>query len=187
MLFGRRTPPRWGEKLRVWIWPRRNWSRSTRYVAARLWRLRATPHAIALGCATGVFASCTPFLGLHFILAGLLAWVTRSSILASALGTFFGNPLTFPFIWIASYQLGNWALGLDSKVLDIDLSGGIFDKSMDQLIPLLKPMTVGGVPLGITMGTLIYFIVKKATDAYQYKQRQQPSAQLEPPGASVTE
>jgi hypothetical protein len=120
-----------------------------------------------------VFASCTPFLGLHFILAGLLAWVTRSSILASALGTFFGNPLTFPFIWIATYQLGNWALGQDSNITDIDLSGGIFDKSMDQLLPLIKPMTVGGVPLGITIGAIIYFLVKKAAENYQSKQRRQ--------------
>ncbi len=173
MLFGRRNPPPWGEKLRVWLWPRRNWNRSTRYVAYRLWRLRATPHAIALGCAIGVFSSCTPFLGAHFVLAGVLAWVTRSSILASALGTFFGNPLTFPFIWIASYQLGNWALGQDSKVTDIDLTGGIFYMSLDQLLPLLKPMTVGGVPLGILMGTVIYFIVKKASDSYQVRVRRQ--------------
>jgi len=173
MLFGRRTPPRWGEKLRVWLWPRRNWSRSTRYVAYRLWRLRATPHAIALGCAIGVFASCTPFLGLHIILAGVLAWVTRSSILASAMGTFFGNPLTFPLIWIASYQLGNWALGQDTNDTDIDLSNGIFDQSLEQLLPLLKPMTVGGIPLGIAMGTIIYFIVKKASESYQNKQRRQ--------------
>ena len=173
MLFGRRTPPPWGEKLRVWFWPRRNWSRSTRYVAFRLWRLRATPHAIALGCAAGVFSSFTPFLGLHFIIAGVIAWITRSSILASALGTFFGNPLTFPFIWISSFQLGNWALGQDSNVKDIDLSGGIFYKSMDQILPLIKPMTVGGVPLGILAGSVIYFIVKKASDGYQNKQRQQ--------------
>lgn len=173
MLFGRRSPPRWGEKLRVWLWPRRNWSRSGRYVAYRMWRLRATPHAIALGCATGVFASCTPYLGAHFILAGVLAWVTRSSILASALGTFFGNPLTFPFIWFASYQIGNWALGGDPSVQSIDLSGGIFDKSMEQLLPLLKPMTVGGIPLGFTMGAIFYFVVKKASVKFQNKKRQQ--------------
>jgi hypothetical protein len=171
MLFRRRKPPHWGEKLRVWLWPRRNWSRSMRYVAYRLRRLRATPHAIALGCAAGVFASFTPLLGGHFVLAGVLAWVTRASILASALGTFVGNPLTFPLIWFASYELGNWALGQDSKVREIDLSGGIFNKSLDQLWPLLKPMTVGGVPLGIVAGAVAYYIVKKAAEAYRDKRR----------------
>ena len=81
MLFRRRTPPRLSEKIRVWLWPRRNWKRSSRYISHRLRRLRATPHAIALGCATGVFASFTPFLGGHFVLAGVLAWLTRGSIL----------------------------------------------------------------------------------------------------------
>lgn len=171
MLFGRRKPPQWGEKVRVWLWPRRNWSRSTRYVVYRLWRLRATPHAIALGCAIGVFASCTPFLGVHFILAGVLAWMTRSSILASAMGTFFGNPLSFPFIWIASYKLGSWALGEDTKTDVIDLSGGIFEHSFDQIWPIIKPMTVGGVPLGILAGSITYFIAKKAAESYHAKRK----------------
>jgi len=178
MLFGRRKPPQWSEKVRVWLWPRRNWSRSTRYVAFRLWRLRATPHSIALGCATGVFASCTPFLGLHFLLAGLLAWITRSSILASALGTFFGNPLTFPFIWIASYKLGSWALGEDTKAGMIDLSVELFEHSFDQLWPLIKPMTIGGVPIGILIGSIAYFIVKKASETYRAKRRRKKQRAL---------
>lgn len=171
MLFRRRDPPRLGEKVRVFLWPRRNWSRSTRYVAYRLWRLRATPHAIGLGCAAGVFASFTPFLGTHFILAGCIAWVTRGSLLASALGTFIGNPLTFPFIWVASYQLGNWALGEDAKVSNIDLSDGIFHKSIEQIWPLIKPMTIGGVPLGILAGAVTYYLVKKAAESYRNKRR----------------
>lgn len=188
MLFGRRKPPQWGEKIRVWLWPRRNWSRSTRYVVYRLWRLRATPHAIALGCATGVFASCTPFLGVHFILAGVLAWMTRSSILASAMGTFFGNPLTFPFIWIASYKLGSWALGEDTNTDIIDLSGGIFKNSFDQIWPLMKPMTVGGIPLGILAGSIAYFIAKKAAESYHAKRKRKKRALIGsgPAGASMT-
>ena len=169
MLFRRRSPPRWREKIRVWLWPRRNWSRSIRYMAYRLWRLRASSHTIALGCACGVFAAFTPFLGGHFILAGVLAWITRGSILASALGTFVGSPLTFPFIWFASFSLGNWVLGHDSKFREIDLSEVIFHKSMDQIWPVIKPMLIGGVPLGCLTGALAYFIVKKAVDSYQGK------------------
>ena len=178
MLFGRRKPPQWSETIRVWLWPRRNWNRSSRYVAYRLWRLRATPHAIALGCATGVFASCTPFLGAHFVLAGVLAWVTRSSILASAMGTFFGNPLTFPFIWIASFKLGSWALGENTNTDMIDLSGGIFEHSFDQLWPLLKPMTVGGIPIGILIGSIAYFAAKKAAESYHAKRKRKKKRRL---------
>lgn len=184
MLFRRRKPPQWGERIRIWLWPRRNWSRSSRYIAYRLRRLRATPHAIALGCAIGVFASFTPLLGGHFILAGVLAWVTRASIIASALGTFFGNPITFPFIWYVSFHVGNWTLGLNPKIREIDLSGGIFSKSLEQLWPLLTPMMVGGVPLGIIFGALAYFVVRKAAEAYRDKRRlQRPRS---PKGASAT-
>ncbi len=171
MLFRRRHTPTWSETARIWLWPRRSWSRSARYVAFRLRRLRATPHAIALGCACGVFSSFTPYLGGHFIIAGVLAWATRGSILASALGTFTGNPLTFPFIWIASYQLGNWALGETSNIKGIDISESLLNKSFDQILPLLKPMTVGSMPLGLLAGTIAYFIIKKASDSYQSKSR----------------
>ncbi|MGI9384330.1 MAG: DUF2062 domain-containing protein [Methyloligellaceae bacterium] len=155
----------------MFFWPRRSWGRSIRYVLHRMWRLRATPRAIALGCAAGVFVSFTPFLGLHFISAGLLAWMTRGSILASALGTFIGNPVTFPVIWFSAYHLGSLVLGLEPMNQPIDLSAGVFHTSVDTLWPLLKPMTVGGVPLGLMAGAISYYLVKRGAEAYQEKKR----------------
>ena len=171
MLLGRRDPAPWSEIVRVWLWPRRSWSRSIRYVVQRLRRLRATPHKIALGCACGVFASFTPYIGGHFLLGGFLAWITRSSMLASALGTFVGNPLTFPFIWLATYHLGSWVLGQPTNVGNINLSASIFDYSMHQVWPLIKPMTVGGIPLGILAGSIAYFIVRNVLESYRKKHR----------------
>lgn len=172
MLLGRRDPENWNERVRIWLWPRRNWSRSMRYVVHRLRRLRATPHKVALGCACGVFASFTPYMGGHFVLGGFLAWITRSSMLASALGTFVGNPLTFPFIWFATYHLGSLVLGQSANTGDISFSSiNIFDYSMDQIWPLVKPMTVGGVPLGILAGSIAYFLVRKVSETYRKKNR----------------
>jgi len=110
-------------------------------------------------------------MGGHFILGGFLAWITRSSILASALGTFVGNPLTFPFIWLATYHFGSWVLGQSSNKSDINLSGSILDYSMDQIWPLVKPMTIGGIPLGIVAGSIAYFIVRKVAETYRRKTR----------------
>ncbi len=184
MLFDRRTPPKLKEKLRVAIWPRRNWKRSIRYVLTRMSRLRTAPSAIARGAAAGVLVSFTPFLGFHFILAGLLAWTMRGSIIASALGTFFGNPLTFPFIWIGTYQLGNRLLGLETKLQGDGLAGQIKDmttnitnSSWDSLWPaiemlwpiMLKPMAVGGVIMGLVAGLVSYYLVKKLVGAYQVR------------------
>jgi uncharacterized protein len=184
MLFDRRYPATLQEKVRVAVWPRRNWKRSIRYVLTRLSRLRTSPHSIAIGAAAGVVISFTPFLGFHFILAGLLAWSLRGSLLASALGTFFGNPLTFPFIWVGSYQLGSKILGLDTQ-LD---GGGLLSQLKDAMAniaraswdtiwyaiePLwpmmLKPMAVGGVPMGVVAGVISYYLVKKLAGAYQHR------------------
>lgn len=171
MLFRRRSEPGIGERIKVYFWPRRSWTRSTRYVLCRVSRLRATPHAIALGFAAGVFASFTPFMGCHFLIGGVLAWVTRASILASALGTFVGNPVTFPFIWIGAYKLGNLFLGQANRFTEIDLSLSIFRDTLDHLLPLIKPMTVGGVPLGLFAGGVSYYVIKRAVDAYQMKRQ----------------
>ncbi len=186
MLFKRRDPPTLAERIRVTLWPRRSWARSTRYVLGRIWRLRGSSHAIALGCAYGVFVSFTPYMGFHFLLAGLLAWVSRANVIASAFGTFVGNPLTFPFIWIATYNLGNLILGEEGHFNARTLGEG-FEKlwagiwglstdvlrgAMEILWPLIKPMTIGGIPLGALAGAIFYYLTKRAVDAYQARRRQ---------------
>lgn len=169
MLFQRRNPATRAEKLRVFLWPRRSWDRSTRYMLYRLWRLRTSSRTIAVGFVAGVFASFTPLLGLHFILGGVLAWMLRGSVIASAIGTFFGNPITFPFIWIGTYKVGTWILG-DSPVSGpIDLSGGIFSSSIDSILPLILPMMVGAVPLGAITALVFYIPVKRAVEAYRIR------------------
>ena len=167
MLFDRREPSGPFERIRVWLWPRRSWQRSVRYVVYRLRRLRSTPHAIALGCALGVFVSFTPFLGFHMIIAGTLSWFSRASIVASALGTFAGNPITFPFIWVGAYELGSWALGEVSQIEIVELSAGMLQGSVDQIWTLVMPMAMGGATLGLVAATLTYFPVKKVVEVYQ--------------------
>ena len=177
MLFDRRVSSALSERIRVMLWPRRSWPRSVRYIFYRLGRLRSSPHAIALGCACGVFVSFTPFLGLHFIMAGLLSWLTRASIVASAFGTFVGNPITFPFIWMAAYELGKY-LSLEEPVLEtIDLSAGIYQSSIDQLWSLILPLTLGGVPLGIIAAAIFYFSVKRLVKVYQKRRKRLRAAE----------
>ena len=111
MLFRRRETESFLERMRVHMWPRRSWGRSSRYVVYRLRRLSATPHAIALGFAAGAFTAATPYLGTHMVMAAFIAWAIGGSIIASLLGTFVGNPITYPFIWFATYKVGNILLG----------------------------------------------------------------------------
>jgi uncharacterized protein len=109
------------------LYPRGGWARAFGYVKHRLRRLPDTPEKISRGIASGVFAAFTPFYGLHFVIAILLARITRGNILAALLGTFAGNPLTYIPIGIASLGTGYWILGrpfnaalfgLDKRVTD---------------------------------------------------------------------
>ena len=173
MLFKRRQTESLLERLRVHLWPRRSWSRSSRYVVYRLRRLSATPHAIALGFAAGTFVAVTPYIGTHLIMAALIAWIIGGSIVAAILGTFLGNPLTYPFLWYASYEVGTLLLGGKVTKKQIDLSQGLFHSSIDHLWPILKPMALGSIPVGLAVATACYFLVRPMVDAYQHRRRRE--------------
>jgi uncharacterized protein (DUF2062 family) len=167
MLFRRRRPTGHWERFKVWLWPRVSWRRSAIYYLKRILRLSGTPHAIAMGAAVGAAISFTPFIGFHFILTFLIAWPLRGNTLAGAIGTCIGNPITFPFIWTGTYQLGHILLHQKSRDAPMRLGEDLLHKSWDQLWPVIEPMTVGAVPLGLATGAIVYLIVYKAVSAYR--------------------
>ena len=183
MLFRRRQGLSILQRMLIFLWPRRGMQRGWRYIWHRVARISASPHAIALGFAVGAFVSFTPFIGLHFIIAALSALVVGGSIVASALGTAVGNPLTFPFIWLATYNLGALLLGYRQRTrLFIDLPDGMFlllftDPGEFWRVlgagvgPYLLPMMVGSVPLGLACGLAVYFIVRSAVAGYQRRRQ----------------
>src|ERR1041384_3524999 len=78
----------------------------------RLLALDDPPERTALAFAIGVFIAFSPFLGLHTLLATLLAFLFRFNKLAIYTGTFVNNPfLTLVPIVVASYGLGARLLG----------------------------------------------------------------------------
>lgn len=176
MLFRRRQSPSRVEQFRVAVWPRNSWSRSTKYYGKRVLRLTATPHAIAIGFAAGAFSSCTPLVGFHFLTAFALAYLVRGNMIASALGTSIGNPLTFPFIWASTFKIGQWVLHgrapeTDPHQVHQQFQSSIFSKSLDALWPMVKPMFIGSIPLGLVVGTISYFVVLKSVEIYQRRRR----------------
>ncbi|MBO6756046.1 MAG: DUF2062 domain-containing protein [Roseibium sp.] len=176
MLFRRRQSPSRIQRLRVAVWPRHSWARSTRYFSKRVLRLTATPHAIAIGFAAGAFASFTPFIGLHFLIAFALAYVVGGNLIAAAFGTGVGNPLTFPFIWTITFQVGQMVLRGEAVPsapanLEAEFQAGLFSRSMDTVLPLIKPMLVGAIPLGLATAIICYVIVFKSVEVYQRRRR----------------
>ncbi len=159
--------------LRAVVWPRGGWIRMTRHSIRRLRRLHGSPHAIALGFAAGVFVSFTPFLGFHILFAALIALLMRGSLVAAALGTLVGNPLTFPFIWFASYELGELALGragaAGAAILEkADLSyRTLFSLDFSLIWPIFWPLLIGGLLLGAVVSVVSYLSLYPIIRAYQ--------------------
>ncbi|OKL43673.1 DUF2062 domain-containing protein [Pseudovibrio exalbescens] len=174
MLFKRRKKPSHMERLRVAVWPRHSWVRSTKYFSKRVLRLSASPHVVALGFAAGAFASFTPCLGFHFVIAAAISFAIGGNIIASAIGTAVGNPLTFPFIWASTYKLGTWILyGTPTHTPHPKgmLAHGFWEQSLEALWPLIKPMLVGSIPLGILAAFVCYIIVRISVAGYQKTRR----------------
>lgn len=154
-----------------------------RYFKKRVMRLSASPHAIAAGVAAGIFASFTPFVGLHFILSFVVAFLVAGNLIAAALGTAVGNPLTFPFIWAASFEVGRTVMGGQVSFADTfaraDLSAGLLSQSFDKVWPVIVPMVVGGAMLGSVAGLIGYFVTRYAVSAYQSARRHRFEQKLE--------
>lgn len=172
-MFRRRVELHPLERLRELFWPRSGWKRVFQYGWKRVWRLSGTPHAVAMGVAAGAFASFTPFIGFHFIIAFALAWICRGNMIASAFGTFVGNPITFPFIWIATYDVGFWFLEGSEAPDEPAMSAGMFTaQALDSILPVIVPMLVGAVPLGLVVSAVIYYLTRGAVEAYQARRRE---------------
>lgn len=168
------------DRATSWWNSTRLWSR-LRYFWRQVLRLRATPHEVALGFAIGVFVACTPFIGIQTVLACALAFVFRVSMPAALLGTFVGNPLSWPAIWSASYVSGALLLGQDpsyaanhlgetANVLGATLmtpSMQTFDAAVDNLLPIAEPMVVGGLLVGLIAAIFSYYPTRRAVRVFQ--------------------
>jgi uncharacterized protein (DUF2062 family) len=181
--------------MRSFAWPRRGFGRVFRYLFLRLTRLKVTPHQAALGFAAGAAISCTPLMGLHFVIAVLLAFLTGGSIIAAMLGTAVGNPLTFPFLLAVSYWIGDRALAMThaiqgggsdlvppvdarsmheagavaERVLDAADSGmnhGWLWNEFHAVWPAFSKMLVGSIPMFIFSYLIFYFLVRAAVTRY---------------------
>ncbi len=201
MVFKRRTPRSYLQVFAEALWPRGGWTRAFHYVKHRVRRLPDRPDRIARGVGAGVFISFTPLFGLHFICAVLAAKVVRGNMLAALLGTFFGNPLTFPFIALSSMKLGNLLLGtrfderehatLFSKFLGAgeDLKHNFFaiftdeTSSWTNLInfanDVFLPYLVGGILPGIAAGVAAYYLSEPVIAVYQKRRRKRLKERFE--------
>ena len=184
----KRNPRSYLRIIAEFFYLRGGWYRAAQYVIHRLRRLPDPAHRISRGIAAGIFASFTPFFGLHFLTAAILSWIMRGNVLASLLATFIGNPITFPLIAELSVNLGNAMLGLPSDVhlpeiaaqfagattdLWANLRAGFTEDVADwsrlsQFVDrVFYPYLVGCLVPGIVAGTAGYVLANPLIHAYQ--------------------
>ena len=169
MLFRRREAESWLERVRVHLWPRRSFSRSGRYVVYRLRRLSESP---ARGCAR---LRRRRLLREHAL--------SRHSHGHGGLDCLDGRrqhrrrrPRDFP------RQSADLSAAMVLDLPDrqsharragakhhIDLSNGIFQSSLAKLWPILKPMSLGCIPVGLAIAALSYVLVKPMVEAYRHR------------------
>lgn len=157
------------QRIQGILWPRIGWRRTASYFLHRVRRLPGSPHTIAAGFACGAAISFTPFIGLHFVLAALLAWVIGGNVIASAFGTVVGNPWTFPIIWIGIYRLGSLMIGGEvGHGLPESLS---ITYIFDHPVAVLLPMSLGGIMAGAVVWMAVYWSVLGVVAEYQQLRR----------------
>jgi uncharacterized protein (DUF2062 family) len=132
----------------------------------RLLAIDDPPERTALAFSIGVFIAFSPFLGLHTIMATVLAFAFRFNKIAIYAGTFVNNPfLTLVPIILASYATGalltGRPLGLPPESLELLRSphlltgewwGRLFESGGNVLVPFF----IGGMVLSVVCSSLAY-------------------------------
>ena len=203
-MFRRREPRSYSRAAREALWPRGGWSRAVTYMKRRLQRLPDPPEVVARGIAAGIFTSFTPFFGLHFVVAAILARMVRGNVVASLLGTFFANPLTLLPIAYSSLSVGHFVLDRGGHVpMGADGPRSVFDRfagAGDELWhnfravftdevahwgglaafwdAVFLPYLVGGILPGLLCAVAGYWLCLPAIAAYQKARRSKMAAKL---------
>jgi len=201
VVFRRRDKrPIWKIVLEA-LWPRGGWGRAAYYIKHRVQRLPDPPHRIARGIWAGVFTAFTPFYGLHFVVAALIAKAMRGNIFASLFATFFGNPLTYIPIGVISLKVGHFILGTE---FDEEVDKSLVAKFADAIADFWSnffalftsaeadwsdlgrfwdevffPYLVGGILPGLLAATACYYLSLPVLQAYQKRRRGKLKKKLE--------
>jgi uncharacterized protein (DUF2062 family) len=148
-----------------------------RAVFRRLLAVDDPPERTALAFSVGVFIAFSPFLGLHTIMATLIAFLFRFNKIAIYTGTFLNNPfLTLVPIIAASYAVGalimgrplslpeeGWKLLQEPHLLTADYWRQLFTHLWD----IVVPFSIGGMALSIVCSLAAYPVTLRLLRAQQ--------------------
>ncbi len=137
-----------------------------RNAVRRLLAIDDPPERTALAFSVGIFIAFSPFLGLHTILATLVAFLFRLNKIAIYIGTFVNNPfLTLVPITLLSYAIGAFLLGRPLRLPAADLellrepqllTGAYWHTLLSRSRTVLLPFAVGGLALSVVCSLAAY-------------------------------
>lgn len=143
----------------------------------RLLAIDDPPERTALAFSIGVFIAFSPFLGLHTIMATVVALLFRFNKVAIYTGTFLNNPFfTLVPIIIGSYAVGAFVLGRPLQIpgegLELLknpdlLSSNYYSRLFVQSWHIVWPFTVGATVLSVVCSVLAYPLTLRALRAYR--------------------
>lgn len=185
-ILKRRKKRKVWRKAREYIWPSMGWPRTWSYYKNRVVRIPDSSYSIAAGLAFGCAISFTPAFGTHILQSALFCWIFRASFLAAALGTVFGNPVTFPILWTIGGTVGFAMfdlLGLsDFLRLDDVTIPRHPSEILDMPVRLLLPIMIGGYTVGLISYPFFYYsfrtIVRQARAAHIARRRKKLHKQV---------
>ncbi len=142
----------------------------------RLLAVDDPPERTALAFSVGVFIAFSPFLGLHTLMATLIAFWFRFNKVAIYTGTFINNPfLTLVPITVASYAVGALLMGrpvaLPAGALELLkephlLTASYWRQLLDRLWEVVVPFSVGASVLSVVCSLAAYPVTLKLLRAH---------------------
>jgi len=133
------------------------------------------PERTALAFAIGAFIGFSPLLGLHTILAAVVAVVCRLNKVAVLTGSFLNNPWTIAPVIAASWAIGNLIIGsppveLPQAGLSALLTADFWFSLAAQWRQLL-PFALGSALLSMTAAAVSYPLMLRILRTYQRKRQ----------------
>ena len=168
-----------------------------RFVKFRILHVDDSPQRMARGIAAGFFVAYIPILGLHMLLALLLAQLLRANKALALIAVWICNPLTFVLIYYPCYRLGNFLLPFfhDRPQVELDQIQELIDETFSLNYVILNLFTtdywkqvatvftkigletfIGGIILGTIAAKISYWITYYFIIGYRTRKQTRRSA-----------
>lgn len=148
-----------------------------------IFKVKDSPHRIAMAFAIGVFMGISPLLGLHYIGGFFLAWIFRLNKLVTLIGVSVNNPWTIVPISTFSVWIGARMMGIKQVLPEVDWKSitltSIVSRFADmdsfiilikQIMPLIAAFFVGSFAVCIVSAIASYFIIQFLVARYRKMQ-----------------